>query len=80
MNQIELSYKVQTDKFNLFVTPFHSQISNLAESAFANDTIPNTFYNTPPLYSNQRSIGIEFESNVKISTNFNIRGNPKVRL
>lgn len=75
MTQVELSYKVQTDNFNLFVTPFYSQTSNLAESAFASDTVANTFYNTPPVYSKQRSIGIELESNVKISANFNVRGN-----
>lgn len=75
MTQVEISYKSQMEKLNLYVTPFFSQIGNLAESVFASDTAANTFYNTTPVYSKQRSIGVEIEAEAKITSNFNVRAN-----
>lgn len=75
MTQIEISYKSQMEKLNLYVTPFYSRISNLAESVFAADVTANTFYNTTPVYSEQRSMGIEFEADAKITSKLSVRAN-----
>lgn len=75
MTQMEVSFKSQRDKLNLYITPFYTRISNLADAVLANDVTPNTFYNTTPVYSEQSSLGIEIESNMKISQAFNVRAN-----
>lgn len=75
MTQIEVSYKSQMEKLNLYVTPFYSHIGNLAESVFAADVTANTFYNTTPVYSEQSSIGVEIEADAKITSQFNLRAN-----
>lgn len=75
MTQIEVSYKSQMEKLNLYVTPFYSKIGNLAESVFAADVTANTFYNTTPVYSEQSSMGVEIEAEAKITSKLNIRAN-----
>ena len=81
LSQIEAGFKVQKEKLRLNITPFYTQISNLADISFAADE-KDIIYYLPPAYSEQKIYGIELDGNIDLSSQFNLSGsvtlqNPK---
>lgn len=81
--QVEMGFKAKTTYFDAFITPFYSLLSNVPYSFMADDGAGG-FYTTPTLYNKNETYGVEVETNVKATRNFNIRAvvtlqNPKVK-
>lgn len=76
ISSVELGLKYRTEKVNLFVTPFYSQLSNIPiYLTFQDDTSPNLdFYVPDLLFKEYNSYGIEIEGNYMFSDKFSIRG------
>lgn len=74
IQQLELGYKLKTGKTNLFVTPFYSLLSNVAQQAQGQEGADlTTLYYTPVLYNKFRTIGIELEGNQQFTDKFSLR-------
>lgn len=73
VTQLEIGFKSQYKGFTTFVTPFFSRISNLLNQVYTQDTGSAYWYYTPPVYSIQQTIGIEYEGIFDITSHFNIR-------
>lgn len=73
VRQIEAGVKVKTGNLNLFVTPFYSVLSNVAEvQAFQN--VDQNLYNTPAVFNKYRTIGVETEADYSFAKYFHVRG------
>ncbi len=69
----ELGFKFKQERFNLFVTPFYTLLSNVPNfQIFQNPDV--TYYAPPRVYQKIRTMGLELEGNLALSDNFNIRG------
>lgn len=74
IQQIELGYKMKSDKTSLFITPFYSLLSNVAQQTTGLETASlSSAYNTPILYNKYTTMGIEVEANQTFSKNFSVR-------
>lgn len=73
IEQIEFAYKYSNAKFKLFITPFISNLQNVANIQFFRN-VDNTAYGAPVLFNSFNTKGIEFETDVKLTKNFSIRG------
>lgn len=81
--QIEMGFKTKTSYIDAFVTPFYSLLSNVPYGFMADDG-KGGFYTTPTLYNENETYGVELETNIKPTNNFNIRAvltlqDPKVK-
>jgi len=81
--QIEMGFKTKTSYIDAFVTPFYSLLSNVPYGFMADDG-KGGFYTTPTLYNENETYGLEMETNIKPTNNFNIRAvltlqDPKVK-
>jgi outer membrane receptor protein involved in Fe transport len=73
VRQIEAGVKVKTGALNLFVTPFYSVLSNVAEVQAFQDKNQN-LYNTPAVFNKYRTIGVETEADYSFAQYFHVRG------
>jgi len=72
VQQAEAGFKVQQEKYNLFVTPFYSLLSNVTSTVNTTNA-DNTFYNTPLLYNSIETYGLEIETNYNFTEHFSVR-------
>ncbi|MFK7983926.1 MAG: TonB-dependent receptor [Saprospiraceae bacterium] len=70
--QGELGVKVVTDKFSLFTTAFYSQLDNIAFSEFVLDQQTGGIFFTPIQLNKTTTVGLEVESNLALTNNFDI--------
>ncbi len=72
----ELGLKYRTQKVDLFVTPFYSQLSNIPiYLTFQDDTRADlSFYVPELLFKEYNAYGVEVEGRYQFSDNFSIRG------
>ncbi len=70
--QGEFGLKVVTSKFSLFTTAFYSQLDNIAFSEFVLDQQGGGIFFTPIQFNKTTTIGLEIESNVSLTNNFDI--------
>ena len=69
----ELGFKFKQERFNLFVTPFYTLLSNVPNfQIFQNPDV--TYYAPPRVYQKIQTMGLELEGNLALSENFSIRG------
>lgn len=74
VQQFEMGYKVKTGRTNLFVTPFYSVLSNVAQQSQGQEGADlTTAYYTPVLYNKFRTMGIELEGNQEFTENLSVR-------
>lgn len=73
VDQVEFGFKAKTNNLNLFVTPFYSVLSNVANIQNGNNQ-DMTFYSLPILYNKYTTIGVEIEGDYTFAQHFNIRG------
>jgi iron complex outermembrane receptor protein len=74
IQQFEMGYKLRRGKTNLFLTPFYSLMSNVAEQTTGQETADvSTSYKTPVLYNKYRTYGIEVEAVQGITEDFSVR-------
>lgn len=72
VQQLEMGVKVKTSHLNLFVTPFYSVLSNVANvQVFQN--VDQTSYNAPATYARIRTLGVETEAEYTINEHFKVR-------
>jgi outer membrane receptor protein involved in Fe transport len=73
VQQAEIGVKAKLNNLNLFVTPFYSVLSNVANvQTFQN--ADQTFYSPPFVYNKYRTMGVEVESDYSFAKHFNVRG------
>ncbi len=72
ITQFELGYKYSSNKLKLFVTPFYSKLSNVANIAYFRN-VDNTAYAPPVQFNSFTTKGVEIEAEVRLSDNFSIR-------
>lgn len=70
--QLEGGVKIIKKKFQLFATPFYSNLSNVSET-FVGREENGTFYVYTDLYNTINTFGIELEGNAAITKHFNVR-------
>ncbi|MDX2071524.1 MAG: TonB-dependent receptor [Haliscomenobacter sp.] len=69
----ELGFKFKQERFNLFVTPFYTLLSNVPNfQIFQNPDV--TYYAPPRVYQKIQTMGLELEGNLALSEHFSIRG------
>ncbi|HEU4791679.1 MAG TPA: TonB-dependent receptor, partial [Flavobacterium sp.] len=74
IQQFELGYKLRKGRTNLFVTPFYSVLSNVAQQAQGQEGADlTTLYYTPVLYNKFRTVGVELEANQEFTEKFSVR-------
>ncbi len=73
VDQFELGVKFKGDKLGLFVTPFYSVLSNVANIQ-AGTNQDQTQYSLPILYNKYTTMGLEIEADYNLAKHFNIRG------
>ena len=74
IQQLEMGYKLKTGKTNLFLTPFYSVLSNVAQQSQGQEGADlTTAYYTPVLYNKFRTMGVEIEANQEFTEKFNVR-------
>ncbi|MBC8153427.1 MAG: TonB-dependent receptor, partial [Bacteroidetes bacterium] len=71
--QIEAGYKIKTGKLKATITPFYSQLSNVANTLLTADE-NNQFYYTPVQYNEVHTTGVEVEADVNLVRHFDLRG------
>ncbi len=72
VQQFEVAYKYSSEKLKLFVTPFYSNLSNVANvQTFRN--VDNSNYTAPIQYAQYETKGIEIEAEVPIANGFSIK-------
>jgi iron complex outermembrane receptor protein len=74
IQQYEVGYKSKIENATFTITPFYSLLSDIPNSVTFTNDATGLLYNPPALYNNIRTFGIELESSIKLSNNFNIRG------
>ena len=73
ITQFEVAYKLSTDRFKLFITPFYTHLSNVANAQYFTNTDGSTY--TPPIqFAEYETEGVELEANVGITKSFSIKG------
>ncbi len=72
VQQLEAGFKMQKERYNLFVTPFYSLLSNVTSFVAASNA-DNTIYNTPVLLNSIQTYGVELETNYSITEHFSVR-------
>jgi iron complex outermembrane receptor protein len=74
IQQLEMGYKLKTSSTNLFVTPFYSILSNVAQQTVGQETVDlSSRYNAPLLYNKYRTMGVELEANQEFTEKFSVR-------
>lgn len=77
VSQFETGIKYRTRAFDLFVTPYYSLLSHVANiQTFdtSNSTGGLGFYSKPITYEKYRTYGVEIESNYRLGDHFDVRG------
>jgi iron complex outermembrane receptor protein len=72
-DQLELGFKVKTDRLNLFITPFYSVLSGVPTQQIFQDNT-GVFYTPPTTYGKYRTPGVEIEADYKIAPYLSLRG------
>lgn len=72
VEQYELSYKLTNAKYKLFVTPFFSKLSNVANLAYFRN-VDNTPYTPALQFATYETQGVEIEAEVALSKIFSIK-------
>jgi iron complex outermembrane receptor protein len=76
--QMELGFKAKTEKLSGAVTPFYSQLSNVATvQTFTNPD--NTTYTPPVQFARYQTYGVEVEANYALSTSLSVRATATVQ-
>ncbi|RKD90625.1 TonB-dependent receptor domain-containing protein [Mangrovibacterium diazotrophicum] len=74
IQQLEVGYKMNGRKHNLFVTPFLSFLSNVPQQTVASeDGSVDGMYSLPTLYNEYRTFGVEIESIYDFTDRFSVR-------
>jgi iron complex outermembrane receptor protein len=72
VEQYELSYKLTNAKYKLFVTPFFSKLSNVANLAYFRN-VDNTPYTPALQFATYETQGVEIEAEASLSKIFSIK-------
>jgi outer membrane receptor protein involved in Fe transport len=73
VSQAEAGIKIRDKNFTLFATPFYSVLSNVPNVQTFTNADNITFYSPPIEFEKIRTYGIELESHVDFTKNFNLR-------
>jgi len=73
VEQIEIGIKFKGDNYNLSMFPFYSKLSNVADGQIAVDD-NNVLYSPPSVFGTIKTKGIEFEGDLYVTENFELRG------
>lgn len=71
VQQAELGLRYRSSKLRLQLTPFWSRLSNIPTQQLFNNPDGST-YTPPPLFSSQRTVGIEVEANADLASTLNL--------
>lgn len=78
VSQVEVGFKIKTEKLRLTATPFYSVLSNVPQSpTFTNES--GAYYNPPPFYNKYNTTGVELETNYAFTRKWLIRLNGVVQ-
>ena len=72
VQQVEAGFKLQQGRYNVFVTPFYSLLSNVP-SYVATLAADNTLYNTPAIFNSIETYGLELETTYSLTDHFSVR-------
>ncbi len=72
VNQFEVAYKLQSNKASLTITPFLSKVSNIFQP-FLSLNEAGVLYNLTPYYNGISTKGLELETSIDLTKQFNIR-------
>jgi iron complex outermembrane recepter protein len=72
IEQYELSYKLSNDKYKLFVTPFISKLSNVANLAYFRN-VDNTPYTPAIQFAQYYTQGVEIEGEAELNKVFSVK-------
>ena len=73
VDQFEMGAKVKTDNLSLFVTPFYSILSNVANIQVGTNQ-DQTNYSLPINYNKYTTMGLEVEADYNLARHFNVHG------
>ena len=72
VTQFEIGYKRRTNNLDLAITPFYSLLGNVLNQSASLDE-NNILYQSEPFYNEVQTFGVELESNIRFTKNFNTR-------
>jgi len=78
ITQFEVAYKVRTEKVKAAITPFYSNLSDVATIVLTADET-NTIYFPEPQFNAQRTIGVELEVDWNVAKNFTVRAGATIQ-
>ncbi len=73
ITQLELGFKVRTNRLSAVITPFYSVLDNVGSTVLATDET-NQLYYTPVLYNKTQTKGVEIDVNWNPTPRWSIRG------
>ena len=79
IQQLEAALKIKKRNMNLNITPFYSNLSNVANLQFGFLDAAGNSYNPPIQYAKYTTFGVELEGNYAFNSNFSIRGHATVQ-
>ncbi|WPV01946.1 TonB-dependent receptor [Mucilaginibacter sp. cycad4] len=71
--QAEIGLKISDRNYGLFITPFYSNLSHVPNIQLFVNADNMTNYNPPVQYESVRTFGLELESKIDFTKNFNVR-------
>jgi outer membrane receptor protein involved in Fe transport len=72
IRQFEVAYKYSSDKVKIYLTPFYTKLSNVANIAYFRN-VDNTAYAPPIIFNEFVTKGIEIEGDIDFTKNFGVR-------
>jgi len=78
ITQFEVAYKVRNEKVKASITPFYSNLSDVATIVLTADET-NTIYFPEPQFNAQRTLGVELELDWNVAKNFTVRGGATIQ-
>lgn len=78
IQQFEAAYKFSSDKFKVFVTPFYSKLSNVANIVYFRN-VDNTAYAPPVQFNEFVTQGVEIEADIQLNQNFGLKASALVQ-
>ncbi len=78
IQQVEVAYKYSTDRLKIFLTPFYSKLSNVANILYFRNA-DNTAYAPPVLFNEFVTKGVEIEADINFNKNFGLKASALIQ-
>ncbi len=73
IQQLELGYRIATDRLAFSASPFYSKLSDVGTAFVYQDPTTGAFYAKPTLFSATETLGVELDVTYKFSRNFDVQ-------